>query len=560
MTGARSARSLTILVPIWNEEAIVEATVTALRAEASELVTSGEASEVELLVVDDASTDGSGALLAKLAEGDPPLRVIHHDVNRGVGGALRTGFAHAQGERVLYTHVDLPCDLREAATALRLLEREDADVASAYRHPTVAEGPRQLAYSWAWNLLVRRAFDLPVRDVNFPFKAVTRQVLDTLTLRSDGPFIDAELLVRAHGHGFRIVQFPVEYFPRAVGVSTLSSAPDILATLGELLGQSRELRTLGPAGPDARGGSRRGAGRGEVRRVRAARRTPPPVGSPRLLIVNADDYGLTTGISEGILRAHREGVVTSTSVLALGSALARTGPLLREHPRLAVGVHLAAVGEDPPLLEAREVPTLVDRHGRLPRTWRHFLARACRGAIDADDLRRELDAQIVRVEELGVAVTHLDTHQHLHLWPPVREVLLELAARHGIVAVRVPCAAGSRVLAPATAALATRVAQRASEIGVVHPSVSAGLDPSAGADAATLARVLGRLAASHEPTAELWVHPGERRDLERVRYRWGYGWSDALELLTGPAARFVVARHGFVLGTYADLVALEDRG
>ncbi|HET7722031.1 MAG TPA: ChbG/HpnK family deacetylase, partial [Acidimicrobiales bacterium] len=94
----------------------------------------------------------------------------------------------------------------------------------------------------------------------------------------------------------------------------------------------------------------------------------------RLLIVNADDYGLTEGISRGILHAHREGIVTSTSAMPLGPAYPKVAKWLPDEDVLGVGVHLAAVGEDPPLLSAREVPSLVDRNGRLPTNWRVFLA------------------------------------------------------------------------------------------------------------------------------------------------------------------------------------------
>src|SRR2546421_12667058 len=108
-----------------------------------------------------------------------------------------------------------------------------------------------------------------------------------------------------------------------------------------------------------------------------------------LLIVNADDYGLTEGISRGILRAHAQGIVTSTSVLAIGPAYPKVCQLLADHPALGVGVHLAAVGEDPPLLSPSEVPTLFDKGGKLYETWTAFLLRAARGRIDPEDVRRE---------------------------------------------------------------------------------------------------------------------------------------------------------------------------
>jgi predicted glycoside hydrolase/deacetylase ChbG (UPF0249 family) len=282
-------------------------------------------------------------------------------------------------------------------------------------------------------------------------------------------------------------------------------------------------------------------------------RAAEPASGSRVLIVNADDYGLTAGIAHGILRAHREGIVTSTSVLAVAPAFDRTGALLAGAPELGVGVHLAAVGEDPPLLSAAEVPTLVDRRGRFPRSWRQFTVAALVGRVDPADLRREFTAQIERVRALGVPLTHLDTHQHLHLWPVVRDVVLALAGSHDVPAVRVPYGSGGRMTALGTDRLAVALERCADEAGVSFPGASAGLDPSGPLDGAALARALDRLVGTGLPTVELWAHPGERRDPERVRYRWGYRWGDELEVLTGPAARYVVARHNLTLDTFAAL-------
>ena len=537
---------------MWNEEAIVPATLQAALEVGESLSVSGEIADFEVLVVDDASTDLSGEIVDKIAVNESRVRVVHHDENRGVGGALRTGFGAATGDLVLYTHADLPCDLAELERALRLMRSHRADLVSAYRHNRFGEGPRQYVYSMGWNTLVRTAFGLGVRDVNFPFKLCRRSMLDQLALSSEKSFVDTEVLVRAERSGFRIIQFGVDYFPRKRGVSTLSSPPDIVTMLGDLLSSYRELQRLRPlpgAPTEPRGSEPRVAAR---RGPRLPTATRADVGT-RLLIVNADDFGLTTGISNGILQAHREGIVTSTSVLAVGPAFARAAPLLEDVPTLGVGVHLAAVGEDPPLLDAREIPTLVDRKGRLPSSWRQFTALALAGKVDPDDLRREFAAQFERVQGIGSPITHLDTHQHLHLWPIVREVVLELAGAQGIAAVRVPYGSGGRVIALGTDRLAFALERRADEVGLGYPAASAGLDPSGRLDGAALARALDRLSATGHPTLELWAHPGERRDPERVRYRWGYRWGDELAVLTGPAARYVVARQGFTLGTFADL-------
>jgi len=120
-----------------------------------------------------------------------------------------------------------------------------------------------------------------------------------------------------------------------------------------------------------------------------------------LLIVNADDFGLTPGLCRAILRARDEGIVTSTSAVANGKALGDNTGALRDSG-LGVGAHLALVGHQGPVLGAREVPTLVDPQGNLAPGWKEFLSRAARGRIDADDVRREFTAQLdVAMSEPG---------------------------------------------------------------------------------------------------------------------------------------------------------------
>ena len=124
---------------------------------------------------------------------------------------------------MLYTDADLPFDMDELIKACRVLRHYDADLVSAYRLDRTGEGYIRSMYSTIYNVLVRVLFGVRVRDINFAFKLCRRSVLDHMTLVSEGSFIDAELVVRAHKLGFNIVQFGVDYFPRTRGVSTLSS-------------------------------------------------------------------------------------------------------------------------------------------------------------------------------------------------------------------------------------------------------------------------------------------------------------------------------------------------
>ncbi len=269
--------------------------------------------------------------------------------------------------------------------------------------------------------------------------------------------------------------------------------------------------------------------------------------------MSADDYGLTDKVSRAILRAHRGGIVTSTSVLVLAPAFDRSVRWLSEVPRLGVGAHLAAIGEDPPLLSAAEIPTLVDRRGRLRGGWRQFVPLLTGGRIDPADLRREFAAQLERITAAGVAVDHLDTHQDLHRWPLVRDVVLDLAERHGIPAVRV---CRSFMHSPSGITLrrmARGLEKRARSRGIAYPLASAGADESGRLDLPAAIRALHRLAATRADSAELVTHPGGPDDPDRARYAWGYRWDDELTALTSGTVRHAVKEYGFVLGTFADL-------
>jgi predicted glycoside hydrolase/deacetylase ChbG (UPF0249 family) len=220
---------------------------------------------------------------------------------------------------------------------------------------------------------------------------------------------------------------------------------------------------------------------------------------------------------------------------------------------MAVGAHVVLVGEDRPVLTAREVPTLVDRSGRFPLTWTHVVRRSVAGRIDPDDLCAEIDAQLARLRAMGIAVTHIDTHQHLHLWPAIREPVLDAAARHSIRAVRVPSSGRRGPMGTGIRRLAARLRCAARDRDLRTAERSAGLDGAGSLTAPTLVTTIDRLSATGASSCELWAHPGVDADPDRSRYDWNYRWSEELEALCSTQVRRAVERGGFRLGTYAHL-------
>ena len=210
------------------------------------MIASGEIEDFEILIIDDASTDDTGKIADEMAAADRRLRVVHHPKNRKLGGALKTGYAEATGDLVLYSDADLPFDMDELVKACRVMRHYEADIVSAYRFDRTGEGYVRVVYSAIYNSLVRWLFGVRLRDINFAFKLTRRQVFDKVSLASEGSFIDAELIVRAMRHGYKVVQFGVDYFPRTRGVSTLSSPAVIVKLLREMFMLRRELRAIQP--------------------------------------------------------------------------------------------------------------------------------------------------------------------------------------------------------------------------------------------------------------------------------------------------------------------------
>ena len=229
--------SVSVVIPMYNEEAYVDRSVAAARA-----VLEPMGCDWEIVIVDDASTDETARRAEAIAAADPRVRVIHNAVNRRLGGTLRAGFAAARKDLIFYTDADLPVDYGQLPRAVHLLECQQADLLAGYRFDRTSEGLHRAVYTIGYHVLIRLLFGLRIRDVNFAFKLFRRSLLQTIALKSEGSFIDAELLLRARKAGAVMIQMGLDYFPRTRGPSKLSSLGVIAAILREMAGQWRELR------------------------------------------------------------------------------------------------------------------------------------------------------------------------------------------------------------------------------------------------------------------------------------------------------------------------------
>lgn len=229
--------SVSLVIPMFNEEENIAHALACARDALDRY-----SGDYEILIVDDASTDSSPGIVAREAFADPRIRLLRHEVNRKLGGSLKTGYAAARKDLVLYMDADLPFDPDAIGRAIQALKVTRADLIAGYRLDRTTEGFLRTVYSYFYNTLIGILFGWPHRDINFSFKLMRREVLEAIELRAEGSLIDAELIVKAKNLGFVIQQLGLDYFPRTRGRSTLSSPAVILKMLRELVALYPEMR------------------------------------------------------------------------------------------------------------------------------------------------------------------------------------------------------------------------------------------------------------------------------------------------------------------------------
>jgi predicted glycoside hydrolase/deacetylase ChbG (UPF0249 family) len=242
----------------------------------------------------------------------------------------------------------------------------------------------------------------------------------------------------------------------------------------------------------------------------------------RQLIVTADDAGLHPGMTEGAIRAHREGIVTACSIVANGAAFDDAVARLRDVPSIEVGVHLA-------LVEERSLTGL-----RMPKKYTSFMPLYLARVIGIAAIERELRAQIERVLASGLRVTHLNGHQHLHLLPRIFAVVTRLAREFAIPYVRIVDDRGGAARA-LSMSLLSALGRRARAPFTNDHTIGV-------ATAGHLADVVPLL--DHvEGVTELVTHPG----VNVSGYAWGYAWDAETRALCDPRLREELAKRGIEL-------------
>lgn len=289
------------------------------------------------------------------------------------------------------------------------------------------------------------------------------------------------------------------------------------------------------------------------------------------LIVNADDLGWTPGVNRGIAEAHRNGIVTSTSLLANGSAFGEAVELAAFLPDLGVGVHLNLT-DGAPCAPRETVAALLSPSGEFQDTPENLMLKIVKGALDLRAIEREWDAQIVKIRAGGVKPTHLDGHKHVHMLPGCFDIALRLAKRHAIPAIRVSHESSTLRSALASAdsqpspvvlkqglqarglkLIARKAHQQAERAGIASADYFCGIAQTGKLSKNGVAQLL---AALPEGTTEFMCHPGYADDqLRQSPTRLRESRQTELAILTNPEIRNLVAAQGIRLIHYGFLAS-----
>jgi len=284
----------------------------------------------------------------------------------------------------------------------------------------------------------------------------------------------------------------------------------------------------------------------------------------RRLIVNADDFGLTAGVNRAIIEGNHSGIVTSATLMANAKATDAAIDLARTQPSLKTGCHVVLI-DGVPL--ASNLPSLTDGSPRFRSSLKQFALAATRGQIAADEIQREVETQIRKLQSCGVTITHVDSHKHTHMFPCVLRPMLRAAKACGIRAVRNPFEplkswpAGMVLGSPGLwlrlagvmgfQIFAAEFRRALKEEGMVSTDGTVGIAVTGMLDQKRLLRILEALP---EGTWELVCHPGySDPDLQAAGTRLTQSREVELSALTSAETKKALARRQIDLISYADL-------
>ena len=220
--------SISFVLPMFNESENISDTIGTLKSIGAELT-----DNYEIVIVDDASTDGSADIVEKIAKEDNTVKLFRLPDNTKFGGAFAEGFRKAQKDVILYMDSDMPVSREDIKASFPLIK--DADIVTGYSKVKKGDTIKRKIISGTYNLMVQALFWLDVRDINSGYKIVKRDAIKGIDFISKSPFVDVELFLHAKKNHKKVKQFPLIFRSRRGGKSHIASVSFVLATFRDML-------------------------------------------------------------------------------------------------------------------------------------------------------------------------------------------------------------------------------------------------------------------------------------------------------------------------------------
>ncbi len=258
-------------------------------------------------------------------------------------------------------------------------------------------------------------------------------------------------------------------------------------------------------------------------------------------IINADDFGLSESTNNGIIHCFKKGAINSTSLMANGQAFDHAVRLAHACKNLTVGAHITLVGE-PPILTIDQIPSLIDQQGSLPKNYVCFIRKYLIGRIKKEQIKKEITAQCEKIIKAGIKISHIDSHQHLHMLPGILDIIMETSTRFKIERVRLPykIPSANDLTCPSKiirsiqqlflSGLCVLQKKKILKTGISFYDIFYGFIDAGHLNKITLERFYDE--AQKCRIVELGCHPGfENNELKHRYSQWAYQWEKELNLL-----------------------------
>lgn len=278
------------------------------------------------------------------------------------------------------------------------------------------------------------------------------------------------------------------------------------------------------------------------------------------LIINADDFGLHPLINKGIIKGHREGMITSTSLMPSAPYFDEAVQLAKANPSLGIGIHLTLVGGVKPACRSG-VNSLLTADGVFAEDYTVFAKKWYTGSIKKAELEKELTAQIEKVLAAGIKPTHIDSHQHMHVLPGIAGIVVRLCQKYGIKKIRMPgenifwsggfnAGIGRKIGRDGLSFCTMLARSKAKGAGLIYPQHFFGMLAGGNLNKTLVRSILLNLP---DGTSEIMTHPGLDSAVLAQNFTWGYHWQDELNAFLDGDNKKIVREHGIKLINFGGL-------